>query len=119
MRMPQISLSFIFTTAIFAAGCSGGTPWGATPQNIQLPRIENIPATMEAGTTAGSQRLAERVRGALAAEPGLAGSQIQVEGFEGGVIILSGKAPADRQLALQTARQVPGVRDVVDRMTQP
>lgn len=103
------------------AGCSGGTPWGATPQNIPLPRIENIPAAMEAGTTAGAQRLAERVRAALNAETQLSGSNLRVEGFEGGVIILSG-APSSleqRELAVKTARQIPGVRDVVDRMSQP
>lgn len=117
MRLTAIPLVTVVFTALGLSACSGGTPWGATPQNIQLPRIENIPATLEAGTTAGSQRLADRVRQALAAEPRLAGANIQVEGFEGGVIILSGTAPAERALALQTAKQMAGVRDVVDRMT--
>ncbi|GAB1384071.1 hypothetical protein MASR1M50_23920 [Burkholderiales bacterium] len=110
--------------ATLLAGCQGGTPWGATPQQIPLPplpRLENLPAHAEAGTTAGAQRIAERVRAALAAEPRLAGAALGVEGFEGGVMVLSGRLPsaADRALALQTARRVAGVGDVVDRMSAP
>lgn len=121
MRGVQYFVACACGTAALLTGCTGGTPWGATPQNIRLPRIENIPATIEAGTTAGAQRLAERVRAALNSEPRLAGSNLQVEGFEGGVIILSGAptSSAERELALQTARQIPGVRDVVDRMPRP
>lgn len=121
MRGVQYFVACACSAAALLAGCTGGTPWGATPQSIRLPRIENIPATMEAGTTAGAQRLAERVRAALNSEPRLAGSNLQVEGFEGGVIILSGAptSSAERELALQTARQIPGVRDVVDRMSRP
>ena len=109
------------------AGCQGGgTPWGATPRElpipeIRLPNLDAIPAHVEAGTTAGAQRLAERVRAALAAQPSLSGASLGVEGYEGGVIILSGApgSAANRQLAIQTARQVLGVRDVVDRMAAP
>ncbi|MFT4195892.1 BON domain-containing protein [Ottowia sp.] len=110
--------------ATLLAACQGGTPWGATPQQIPLPkvpRLEEIPAHVEAGTTAGAQRIAERVRAALAAEPGLAGAQLGAEGFEGGVIVLSGTLPsADaRALAVRTARGIAGVRDVVDRTSAP
>ena len=110
--------------AALLAGCQGGTPWGATPQQIPLPplpRLENLPAHVEAGTTAGAQRIADRVRAALAAEPRLAGAPLGVEGFEGGVIVLSGTLPsaAERPLALRTARGIAGVRDVVDRMSAP
>ncbi|MFO4987106.1 BON domain-containing protein, partial [Salmonella enterica subsp. enterica serovar 1,4,[5],12:i:-] len=68
---------------------------------------------------AGAQRLAERVRVALGAQPALA--DVRVEGYEGGLIILSGAvpSPADRTQAVQTARQVVGVREVVDRMVGP
>lgn len=108
--------------ALMVAGCTGGTPWGATPQNlpqVNLPRLENIPAHIDAGTNAGAQRLAERVRVELGAQPALA--EVRVEGYEGGLIILSGAvtSPADRTQAVQTARQVVGVRDVVDRMVGP
>ena len=124
MRMPLATPLLIIATAALLAGCQGGTPWGATPQQIPLPpmpRLEQIPAHVEAGTTAGAQRIAERVRAALAAEPRLAGAQLSVEGFEGGVIVLGGTLPgADlRPLAVQTARGIAGVRDVVDRMSAP
>jgi hypothetical protein len=112
--------------AALLAGCQGGTPWGATPReiplpDIRLPNLEAIPAHVEAGTTAGSQRLAERVRAALAAQPGLSDARLTVDGYEGGVIILGGTlaSAADRPLAIQTTRQVLGVRDVVDRMSAP
>ena len=110
--------------AALLAGCEGGTPWGATPQQIPLPPLpllEQLPAHIEAGTTAGAQRLAERVRAALAAEPRLAGATLDVQGFEGGVMVLTGQLPsaAERALALQTARGVTGVGDVVDRMSAP
>ena len=108
------------------AGCQGGTPWGATPQQIpipevRLPDLSAVPAHVEASTTAGAQRLAERVRAALLAQPSLGGTAWQVDGLEGGLIVLGGAPanPAQRQLALQTARQVPGVREVVDRMAAP
>ena len=119
MRLARLSLASLCGATRRFAGCTGGTPWGATPQSIPLPHIENIPAVLDAGTTAGAQRLAERVRARLAAEPRLASSNLRVEGFESGVIVLSGSPPsaAERSLAVQTTRQVPGVRDIVDRMT--
>ncbi|MFT3779543.1 MAG: BON domain-containing protein [Ottowia sp.] len=120
--LPSLLLSAL--AAALLTACQGGTPWGATPRQIplpQVPRLEEIPAHVEAGTTAGAQRIAERVRAALAAEPGLAGAQLGVEGFEGGVMVLSGTLPsADaRVLAVRTARGIAGVRDVVDRMSAP
>lgn len=111
------------------AGCgTGGTPWGATPTRIEIPAIP-VPDLRKAsevldgasGSTAGAQRVADRVRAALAAQPALAGSALSVDTYEGGVVILSGQLanPADRALAVQTARSVAGVRDVVDRMSAP
>ena len=61
----------VMGATLLTAGCTGGTPWGATPQNlpqVNLPRLENIPAHIDAGTNAGAQRLAERVRTALGAQ---------------------------------------------------
>ena len=80
-----------------------------------------MPAHIEAGTTAGAQRIAERVRAALAAQPRLAQAGLRVQGLEGGVMVVEGTvaSPDDRALALATARQVAGVRDVVDRMAGP
>ncbi len=110
---------------LLAACGSGGTPWGATPTRIEIPvpDLRKAPEVWDgaSGSTAGAQRVAERVRAALAAQPALAGSHLGVEGYEGGLIILSGQlaSPADRALAVQTARGVAGVRDVVDRMMAP
>lgn len=107
-------------------GCgTGGTPWGATPTRIEIPvpDLRKAPEVWDgaSGSTAGAQRVADRVRAALSAQPALAGTRIAVEGYEGGLIILSGQlaSPADRALAIQTARSVTGVGDVVDRMSGP
>ena len=111
--------------ALLLAGCNGGTPWGATPQRIEIPvpDLSKAPEVFDgvSGSTAGSQRVAQRVRSAIAAQPSLAGLPLQVEGLEGGLIVLSGSVPSgsERQLALQTARQVTGVTNVVDRLTGP
>ena len=107
------------------AGCTGGTPWGATPERIEIPvpDLRKAPEVFDSvsGSTQGSLRVAQRVRSALSAQPGLAGAALQVEGLEGGLIVLSGAVPSpnERQLALQTARQVTGVTHVVDRLTTP
>ena len=109
--------------ALLLAGCSGGTPWGATPQRIEIPvpDLSKAPEVFDgvSGSTAGSQRVADRVRSALATQPSLTG--VQVEGLEGGLIVLSGGVPSpnERQLAVQTARSVTGVTNVVDRLTAP
>ena len=107
-------------------GCGpGGPPSGATPTRIAIPvpDLRKAPEVWDgaSGSTAGAQRVADRVRAALAAQPALAGSNLGVDTYEGGVVILSGQLanPADRALAVQTARSVAGVRDVVDRMSAP
>lgn len=108
--------------SLLAACGSGGTPWGATPTrlDIPVPDLRQAPEVWDgaSGSTAGAQRVAERVRAALATQPALAASQLTVDAYEGGVVILGGTlaAATDRALALQTARGVAGVRDVVDRM---
>ena len=99
--------------------CTGGTPWGATPQRLDLPipDLTRVPQVLDgaSGSTSGALRVAERVRQALN-DP-----TITVDGFEGGLIVLGGR-PADgaaRQRAIETARGVAGVSQVVDRMTTP
>ena len=86
-----------------------------------MPDLSKAPEVFDgvSGSTAGSQRVADRVRSALAAQPSLTG--VQVEGLEGGLIVLSGRVPSpnERQLAVQTARSVTGVTNVVDRLTAP
>ena len=54
-------------------------------------------------------------------QPRLAQAGLRVQGLEGGVMVVEGTvaSPDDRALALATARQVAGVRDVVDRMAGP
>ncbi|MBN9404885.1 MAG: BON domain-containing protein [Burkholderiales bacterium] len=107
------------------AACSGGTPWGATPQNlpVTLPDLRHAGQVVDgaSGSTAGALRVAERVQQALAADPQLAGQGLTVEGLEGGLIVLGGpvRSTGDRQRALDTARRVPGVSQVVDRMRTP
>mgnify|MGYP001570500872 FL=1 len=107
------------------AACSGGTPWGATPQNLPVPLPDLSRAGQEldgaSGSTAGALRVAERVRQALAADPQLAGQGLTVEGLEGGLIVLGGpvRSTGERQRAIDTARRVPGVSQVVDRMRSP
>ncbi|MEZ5607811.1 MAG: BON domain-containing protein [Burkholderiaceae bacterium] len=107
------------------AACSGGTPWGATPQSLNVP-VPNLTragqvADGASGSTAGALRVAERVHQALAADPQLAGQGLTVEGLEGGLVVLGGpvRSTGDRQRAIDTARQVPGVSQVVDRMRSP
>ena len=106
---------------LLLTGCAGGgQPWGAMPQNIPAPDLsglKNLPAVLDAGSTAGSHRLAERVRSALSTQPELAGADLRIDVFEGGLVILNGQpaTSAERELALRTIRSVAGVRDVVDR----
>lgn len=122
---PALLLAAAAALTLLTACGSGGTPWGATPTRIEIPvpDLRQVPEVWDgaSGSTAGAQRVAERVRAALAAQAALAGSRLSVDGYEGGVIILGGQLadPADRALALQTARGVAGVRDVVDRMAAP
>ncbi len=125
LARPALLLGAAAALSLLTACGSGGTPWGATPTHLEIPvpDLRKAPEVWDgaSGSTAGAQRVADRVRSALAVQPALAGSNLGVEGYEGGVIILSGQLadPADRALALQTARGVTGVRDVVDRMTAP
>ena len=46
-----VAFSMVMGATLLTAGCTGGTPWGATPQNlpqVNLPRLENIPAHIDA-----------------------------------------------------------------------
>ena len=124
-RRPALLLAGAAALSLLAGCGTGGTPWGATPTRIEIPvpDLRKAPEVWDgaSGSTAGAQRVADRVRAALAAQPALAGSNLGVDTYEGGVVILSGQLanPADRALAVQTARSVAGVRDVVDRMSAP
>ena len=105
--------------------CTGGTPWGATPQRLDLPipDLTRVPQVLDgaSGSTAGALRVAQRVQQALATDPQLAGQGLTVEGLEGGLVVLGGpvRSTGDRQRAIDTARRVPGVSQVVDRMRAP
>ena len=124
-RRPALLLAGAAALSLLAGCGTGGTPWGATPTRIETPapHLRKAPELRDGASrpTAGAQREADRVRAALAAQPALAGSNLGVDTYEGGVVILSGQLanPADRALAVQTARSVAGVRDVVDRMSAP
>ena len=123
-RRPILIASFGML-ALLMGGCTGGTPWGAMPERIEIPvpDLRKAPEVFDgvSGSTQGSLRVAQRVRSALTAQPSLADLSLQVEGLEGGLIVLSGAVPSpnERSLALQTARQVTGVTNVVDRLTGP
>ena len=123
-RRPILIASFGML-ALLMGGCTGGTPWGAMPERIEIPvpDLRKAPEVFDgvSGSTQGSLRVAQRVRSALTAQPSLASLSLQVEGLEGGLIVLSGAgpSPSERSLALQTARQVTGVTNVVDRLTGP
>lgn len=123
-RRPILIASFGML-ALLMGGCTGGTPWGAMPERIEIPvpDLRKAPEVFDgvSGSTQGSLRVAQRVRSALTAQPSLADLSLQVEGLEGGLIVLSGAvpSPSERSLALQTARQVTGVTNVVDRLTGP
>ncbi len=117
--------SLALAACALLAACSGGTPWGATPQNlpVTLPDLSRAGQVVDgaSGSTAGALRVAERVHQALEADPQLAGQGLSVEGLEGGLIVLGGpvRGTGDRQRAIDTARRVPGVSQVVDRMRTP
>ena len=123
-RRPILIASFGML-ALLMGGCTGGTPWGAMHERIEIPvpDLRKAPEVFDgvSGSTQGSLRVAQRVRSALTAQPSLASLSLQVEGLEGGLIVLSGAvpSPSERSLALQTARQVTGVTNVVDRLTGP
>ena len=124
-RRPFASVALATALTGLLSACTGGTPWGAMPERIEIPvpDLRKAPEVFDgvSGSTQGSLRVAQRVRSALAAQPSLAGLNLQVEGLEGGLVVLSGAVPSasERQLALQTARQVTGVTSVVDRLAAP
>ena len=120
-----ILIASVGMLALLMGGCTGGTPWGSMTERIEIPvpDLRKAPEVFDgvSGSTQGSLRVAQRVRSALTAQPSLASLSLQVEGLEGGLIVLSGAvpSPSERSLALQTARQVTGVTNVVDRLTGP
>ena len=124
-RRPFANAALATAPVVLLSACTGGTPWGAIPERIEIPvpDLRKAPEVFDgvSGSTQGSLRVAQRVRSALAAQPSLAGLNLQVEGLEGGLVVLSGAVPSasERQLALQTARQVTGVTSVVDRLAAP
>ena len=121
----RAGLAVALAAGALLAACSGGTPWGATPQSLNVPvpdlRRAGQVADGASGSTAGALRVAERVHQALAADPQLAGQGLTVQGLEGGLVVLGGpvRSTGDRQRAIDTARGVPGVSQVVDRMRSP
>ena len=129
--MPHIALprptpaGLALAACFLLTACSGGAPWGATPQSlpVTLPDLSRAGQMADgaSGSTAGALRVAQRVQQALATDPQLAGQGLTVEGLEGGLVVLGGpvRSTGDRQRAIDTARRVPGVSQVVDRMRAP
>jgi hyperosmotically inducible protein len=67
------------------------------------------------------EALEERVELALERDAALAGSDIEVESVNGGVVVLEGEAKtlSAHQRAIRTARAVPGVRQVASQIQSP
>jgi len=76
--------------------------------------LQVVPPASEQRVEAKDEQLEERVEQALAADPRLAGSSIDVASVNAGVVLLRGKADSmsDHLVALNVAGKVPGVRRV-------
>ena len=83
--------------------------------------IQVVPAKVEDAVAAVDETIQERVTAALAAEPGLAESRIQVKSVHQGAVLLGGEATSltAHLLAIEISRDVAGVRRVASEITSP
>lgn len=104
-------------TGLFAlAGCAGG---GFGGYGYDSPR-EGPMSTREAARQAQEQNIQDRVMAALRADPRVGAQGLTVHSQGDGVIVIGGSPAngvAGRDLALRIARDVWGVRRVVNNMT--
>ena len=89
--------------------------------------VRNLVATRAAGgreaeaAEASDEQVKERVETALKRDAALAGSDLEVESVNAGVVVLSGEAKtlSAHQRAIRDARSVPGVRRVASEIRSP
>jgi osmotically-inducible protein OsmY len=83
--------------------------------------LQVVPEGLEESVAASDAELRTRVEKALAGDPALEDSDIDVQSVNAGVVLMSGDAAtlSDHQRALERAREVPGVRTVVSEIRSP
>ena len=97
-------------TGALLAGCAGGGGWsepGGSMSNTEAAKLRH------------AQNLEERVMAALRSDPRVGAQGLRVEGRSDGTVVISGtpaNGTAGRDLALMIARNVAGVRKVVNSM---
>jgi hyperosmotically inducible periplasmic protein len=83
--------------------------------------IQVVPPSQEKRVSASDAQLKQKVQDALARDPQLAKSHIQVQSVDGGVVLLSGKADtmSAHLRAVEVARDVDGVHGVASEIQSP
>jgi osmotically-inducible protein OsmY len=83
--------------------------------------LQVVPADLEETVAASDAELQKRVEKALADDPSLEDSNIDVQSVNAGVVLLSGEAAtlSDHRRALERAREVAGVRKVSSEIRSP
>jgi osmotically-inducible protein OsmY len=83
--------------------------------------LQVVPEDLEETVAASDSELQTRVEKALADDPSLEDSHIDVQSVNSGVVLLSGEAAtlSDHRRALECAREVAGVRKVTSEIRSP
>ncbi len=101
---------------VLLAGCAGNGGWSDQGGwNDQGGSFSN----RETARLSYAQNLEQRVMAALRADPRVGAQALRVEGRADGTVVISGSpanGPAGRDLAMMIARNVSGVRNVVNSM---
>lgn len=105
----------LFTLAALASGCASTGPGG--DPNTGYGSNAPLPGSAQTAYSA-NEALAKRVEARLKADARIGAQSLTVKAMDG-VVELGGYAQTvgARDLALETARHVPGVRTVVNNMT--
>lgn len=120
VRVPLTAL--VLAGAALLGGCAGGGYGGYGGYGggyYGQPPMDGPMSPREAGRRAQEQSLEDRVMAALRADPRVGAQGITVTSQGGGVVMLGGtpaNGVAGRDLALQIARSVWGVRSVANNM---
>jgi hyperosmotically inducible periplasmic protein len=83
--------------------------------------IQVVPAALEHHVAALDETLRERVKTALANDPGLVGSHVEVKSVHQGAVLLAGRAAtlSAHLRAIEAAHDVDGVRSVASEIESP